>query len=219
MPTVCLVDSPPESSFATALKSVDLVCSEELRIEKASDLSAVPTTEYDIVLIKKERVESTFAHDVRRLRARIRSPLLIATKQLAVPAYQELSEVRGLVIVQEPFGTNALPGLIEKALQGKLLTRQCAPRFLTNEPVRVLDQKTGLILQSRMLNYSPTGAFLQYAGISLRVGSRLRLDFESTGDMRTKQHSFDAKVIWIKDATTGGKERGVGVQFMSEVSL
>ncbi len=219
MPIVCLVNSSRESSFANALKGLDLVSARELRLMEATDLQSVPTSEFDIVLINNDRAGSSFTTDVRRLRARVHSPFLVATRQIAIPAYQELSEVRGLVIVQEPFGTNALPGLIERALQGKLLTRECAPRFLTDEPVRILDQKTGLILQSRMMNYSPTGAFLRYAGISLRVGSRLRLDFVNTGGSRAGTHSFDAKVIWIKNAPALGKERGVGVQFLNDVAV
>lgn len=219
MSVACFVNQSHLSKLKSIITDLEIVRNGQLKLIQVNDLAQVPDADHDLLVIAMDRIENHLAKKLRALRLRSNSPVLIAAQQIAVTAYQELAELRGLAVVQEPFGTNALPALIQKSLQGELLTRESTPRFLTNEPVRLLDTKTGLLVHSRMMNYSPTGAFLQYAGISLQVGSRLRLDFVNASGVRAKPQYFDAKVIWIKDAEAKPGTRGVGVQFMRDVAL
>lgn len=95
--------------------------------------------------------------------------------------------------------------------------RPPSARFETDQAVRLLVMRTGLLVPTRMLNYSATGAFLQYRGIALRVGDFVHMNVAgSQTNLRNREAmEFTGKVVWIKDGSGDPRspERGIGVQF------
>lgn len=112
------------------------------------------------------------------------------------------------------------PGALE-AILSKIVTKediQAArfPRFQTDQTVRLMVTATGLLIPTRMKNYSAGGAFLEYRGISLKVGDHIQVAIPAIEEKsRTKaRRPFDAKVIWISSGDNPrSPSRGVGIQF------
>ena len=75
--------------------------------------------------------------------------------------------------------------------------------------------RSGLLVPTRMMNYSNGGAFRSYRGISLRISDTIQVGL--TDEQSAKAAGvvlFNAKVAWIQGGTDPrDHDRGVGVQF------
>lgn len=152
---------------------------------------------------------------------------LVLAEQITIRAYQQLTQIKDLITLQKPFELDLLSTLAGKLMLSSEVPdgRQRFPRFITDEPARMMVMKSGLLITTRMKNYSAGGAFLEYKGISLRPGDRIQVNLLSNdqlqiGSNKTKKNLLiHAKVVWIKNGDNPRSPgRGVGVQFEKQVT-
>lgn len=143
--------------------------------------------------------------------------LLIVAHQIPVFAYRKIVTLKNAVVMQKPITAADLKQMLEK-LEGNLdLAPVRFPRFHTHQPARIMVLKNGLLIPTYMKNYSAGGAFLEYRGISLRIGDRLQIGMvDEHGQFKPKESiQYQAKVVWIHDGQDPKfPDRGVGVQFV-----
>ncbi len=147
----------------------------------------------------------------------VKSRFLILAQQISIHAYRHVSSMKNLVTLQMPCSEALFQRVIEEVLYGSYdHDRKKFPRFITNEPVRMVVMETGLLIPTRMRNYSMTGAFLEYKGFSLRVGHNLKVNMinQENPPSRTSLQ-LDAKVVWVREEEgRAGKTNGIGIQFL-----
>ncbi len=153
---------------------------------------------------------------VRRLSELIsNAPILILANQVALSSYQTVHSLPNAVTLQKPLDLRIFETVLEKVTSGKDFKPKVCPRFATDEEARMMQLRTGLLIPTRMRNYSAGGAFLEYRGISLEVGDEIHISL-ACRDLRVAKETFQAraKVIWIsKGEDSRSPTRGVGVQF------
>jgi Tfp pilus assembly protein PilZ len=144
-------------------------------------------------------------------------PILILADQITIYSYNAVDQLENTVTLQKPFDSRIFESLLEKTASGKDFKPKVCPRFITDEEVRTLQMRTGLLIPTRMRNYSSGGAFLEYHGISLEVGDEIQISLKSA-QLKNAKGSFQvkAKVVWIREGDhSRSAARGVGVQFIS----
>lgn len=157
--------------------------------------------------------ELEIVHRLSRLAPNV--PILILANQVALSSYQSVHSLQNMVTLQKPFDVRNFESLLEKVTAGKDFKPKVCPRFATDEEARMMQLRTGLLIPTRMRNYSAGGAFLEYRGISLEVGDELHISL-ACRDLRVTKETFQAraKVIWISNGEDSrSPTRGVGVQF------
>jgi len=145
------------------------------------------------------------------------SQFLILARQISIHAYRQVSMMNNFVTMQTPCSELLLKGVIGELLSHKTVDDQKKfPRFITDEPVRMVVMETGLLIPTRMRNYSMSGAYLEYKGISLRVGHTLKVNLVNQENAKQKNSlQLNAKVVWVReDSGRSGSSSGVGVQFL-----
>lgn len=142
--------------------------------------------------------------------------ILITAYEIFIYAFQQVTKMKSVLTLQKPFSSYILPALVDKMLDEDEIKMDRCPRFITNQPVNMMILKNGLLIPTRMKNYSAGGAFLEYKGISLKVGDKIQMNLLAKDITKLKESfQLQAKVVWIKggnDPTV--TERGVGVQFL-----
>ena len=150
-------------------------------------------------------------------------PLIILAFEISLYAFQQIAKMNHMVTLQKPYNEAVFDAILGRLLASEKDPAARLPRFITDQPVRMLVMNSGLLIPTRMKNYSAGGAFLEYRGISLKVGDRLqlRMDGETVTDADAaaatgkEETALQAKVIWIKDGDNPrSPARGVGVQFI-----
>lgn len=176
---------------------------------------------YDLVIFNCDHLSETLTNHILHFASRVQSTqVLLLARQISVYAYRQVGQMRNVLAMQTPFEYGIFEEVVRQQLAGAssdAITR--FPRFVTNEPARMVVMDTGILVSTRMRNYSAGGAFLEYKGISIRVGQNVQL---SLGQQELKQASahwqLGAKVIWIRDeGSKAGVARGVGVKFNADV--
>jgi hypothetical protein len=143
------------------------------------------------------------------------SPIVVCVAELEVMAFRRIREIPNVVAMQNPPDQGLFAATLEKLAAGERSGIRQSPRFLTDEPVRALELKSGLLLSTRVRNYSLTGAFLEYQGISLKVGDRLQLNLAPGAPAPRMDALVDARVVWVRPGDgPQSAARGVGVEFM-----
>lgn len=177
---------------------------------------------YDLVIFNCTHLSESLTNHILHFASRVRNTqVLLLARQISVYAYRQVGQMRNVLALQVPFEYSLLEEVIRQQLAGSSSEAIFRfPRFVTNEPARMVVMDTGILVSTRMRNYSVGGAFLEYKGISVRVGQNVQL---SLGQQEAKQASahwqLGAKIIWIRDeGSKAGVARGVGVKFNSDVS-
>lgn len=219
MRIVCFINQIEDHELQEMLQGWALPQKKTVQLLEVTTLSLLAPGTCDFVLVNLNKITPQFIQELKTFRHQINVPVLLMANQIPVAAYQQLAELRRILVLQTPLSPQVLHSLLNRALSGELLGQDCLPRFLTDEPVRVIDTRTGLLLQTRMLNYSPTGAFLEYRGISVKIGARLKLEFVNDRHGYAERLRYEAKVIWIKGGHGTEGCRGVGVQFYNDVQV
>lgn len=141
--------------------------------------------------------------------------LLVLADHITIFSYKEVASFKNSIALQKPLQPAMFLGLLEKAIcKDEDLTPIRSPRFIINEAVRIVAEKTGLMVPTRMRNYSAGGAFLEYHGISLKVGDRLSMRMTREGKL-AEHLDVKAKVVWIREGDgPRSAMRGIGIQFL-----
>ncbi len=145
-------------------------------------------------------------------------PILIVAKQIALECYRKIDLLQNTVALQVPFHTEIFTTLLGRICAGREFKPKISSRFVTNEEVRVLSLETGLMINSRMRNYSSGGVFIEYRGISLKVGERVQISMASQLALEEESHlHLQAKVVRERkiDDNPQSPARGVGLQFVA----
>jgi|GEM_PF-2763390 len=144
-----------------------------------------------------------------------RCKVLILARQISIGAYRRLNQIKNIVTLQIPCNPSFFEKLATELIYNSHYQITRSPRFITNEPVRVMVMHSGLLINTRMRNYSSGGAFLEYNGIHLKIGDILKVNMHSKDNPpHREQYMIDAKVIWIQDEQSLKTTiRGVGVTF------
>lgn len=148
--------------------------------------------------------------------------LFILAQQISLFVYQQISIMENIITIQLP----CTPKLLGRAIQAhaersasqSIEPLKKFPRFITDEPVRLMVMDSGLLISSRMLNYSIGGAFIEYNGISMRIGNSLKVNFlNQESESSTKMGlQLNGRVVWIKNSQDPlNDQRGVGVKFFN----
>jgi hypothetical protein len=120
------------------------------------------------------------------------------------------------VTLQKPFQPEMFESIVSKVILEKSVRPSQLPRFVTDEPARMIVLRTGLLVSTRMKNYSAGGAFLQYHGISVKVGDKIQLNLTDS----TAMSSIRAEIRWITAGENArSPSRGVGVRFLETPSM
>jgi hypothetical protein len=141
---------------------------------------------------------------------------LVLVRQPSLLACRRLSEIQNIATLQIPCETavfqKAIKEIVNKPLGRNLIG---SSRFQTDEPVRMIAMDTGLLIQTRMKNFSGTGAFLEYRGISLKVGSRLSINFvDQEGVGNNKGLKLNGRVVWVQHkGSDQAPLKGIGIEF------
>lgn len=176
------------------------------------------TEVYDIVLCNMTKLNDSQLTWLQPLVQRNpHTQFLVLAQQISISAYRQMALHSHIITLQQPCAR----GLIENLIKELILRNKAGndhrsfPRFITDEPVRMIVMDTGLLIPTRMLNYSSGGAFLEYKGISLKVGYQLKVNFIKQDTPKDKSGlQLDARVVWVRDGDGRSKTvRGVGVQF------
>jgi hypothetical protein len=169
---------------------------------------------FNLAVINQTHLDEHSAPPLIKLNRSLPSlPLLVLSQQISIFAYRKIGQLNNFVTLQKPFQDTVFSNLVQKIISEQPIQPSILPRFVTDEPVRILVLGTGLHLTSRMKNYSAGGAFVQYRGISMKVGDRLRVGFPNSGD-RSESASLRGHVRWIKEGDgPSSAMRGIGIQF------
>ncbi len=145
------------------------------------------------------------------------SQFLILSKKISIHAYRNVSMMKNLIAVQIPCSDELLLRLVQQIGNEISVPEQNKfPRFITDEPVRMVVMETGLLIPTRMKNYSTSGAYLEYKGISLRVGHNLKVNLINQENPPSKKSlQLNARVVWVKEENRrSGRTSGIGIQFI-----
>lgn len=166
---------------------------------------------YDVARFTKDKLQF-----LARLRQAVPSMKILAlANQASLTSYQGLQQIPRLGVLQKPWFDEDFNATLSALLTGTWKQVQDHvqpfPRFQTDEAASLVVLRTGLLLNTRLLNYSPTGGFFQYSGISLKVGDAVQLSVNQAGE---GSQQMRGKVIWVQGADPNQiAERGVGVRF------
>ncbi len=180
--------------------------------------TAFETVGYDIILFHCENLNEQQLQWLLPLsRKSQHSQFLILSHQISIHAYRNVATMNNLITIQMPSTNQLIQKVLNEFLSGTILNDQTKfPRFITDEPVRMIVMETGLLIPTRMRNYSMGGAYLEYKGISLRVGHTLKVNLMNQENISAKKVlQLDARVVWVKqEPGRKGRACGIGIQFL-----
>lgn len=142
------------------------------------------------------------------------SQFLILAQQISIHAYRLVASMGNIITLQLPLKDELLKQVVSQLMPKASSELKRFPRFITDEPVRMVVMETGLLIPSRMKNYSMSGAFIEYKGIHLRVGHNLKVNLpKQESPLAKKKLQLDGRIIWIREAHGKLASNGIGVQF------
>lgn len=141
--------------------------------------------------------------------------ILIAAQEIPVSVYRQIVYLQSTFTLQKPYTDEKFLEVLNKVETNQELKPTRFPRFITDQPVRICVLGSGLLIPTRMRNYSGGGAFLEYRGINLKVGDKLQIGFGADFVRPKEREQLKAKVIWIRtNDNPTSPDRGVGIQFI-----
>jgi len=174
-------------------------------------------TQFDFILFDCDWLDKSEVQFLQQLNTiTIDTPIVVMARQITIYSYGQVHEMKNIVTMQMPCEPQVFLAVVERVLQKENVKPDVCPRFITNMAVRIVVLENGLYLPTRLRNYSATGAFLEYHGISLKVGDRIQINLGRTQEQTKKNDSLlkNAKVVWIREGESSrSPARGVGVQF------
>lgn len=143
------------------------------------------------------------------------SALVILSPQMDHPTLKKMEKIYKSVIIQKPVRKNDLLGVIKKFMNEQTVPQRLSERFYTDNPSQVESFGTTAKTNTRMLNVSRTGAYLECnESPKFAVGDLIRLDVELNQLRKTR--SVHAKVVWLSPLTSTSGGFGTGVHFIPD---
>ncbi len=143
------------------------------------------------------------------------SALVILTPQVDHPTLKKMEKIYKSVIIQKPIRRNDLLGILKKFMGDQIVPQRLAERFYTDNPSQIESFGTAAKTNSRMLNLSRTGAYLELnESPKFAVGDLIRLDVELNQLRKTR--SVHAKVVWLSPLASTSGGFGTGVHFIPD---
>jgi Tfp pilus assembly protein PilZ len=143
------------------------------------------------------------------------SALVILSPQVDHPTLKKMEKIYKSVIVQKPVRKNDLLGVIKKFMGDQIVPQRLAERFYTDHPSQIESFGTAAKTNSRMLNVSKTGAYLETnESPKFAVGDLIRLDVELNQLRKTR--SVHAKVVWVSPLHSSAGGFGTGIHFIPD---
>lgn len=148
------------------------------------------------------------------LKIKPKASLIVLADHITIFSYKEIAKFHNTIALQKPMQPAVFLSLLDKATRREDVTPDRSPRFIIDEAVRIVAERSGLVVPTRMRNYSAGGAFLEYRGISLKVGDRLSMRMTKIGK-DNEPLDVKAKVVWIREGDSPtSAARGIGIQFL-----
>lgn len=143
-------------------------------------------------------------------------PVLVLSEQISLFSYRRIGALKNTLAIQKPCDERAIISIVNRMVMGHDFKPTASPRFITDIPVKLVHMKSGLLVPTRMRNYSATGAFLEYKGLSFKVGDTIDIKLETQDkDSFDEAMQMRAKVVWVKEGDQSQATiRGIGVQFI-----
>lgn len=218
-----LCDAPDQSQeLHDALVATELYEVISARGKLLTNL-AVSLKKYSLVIFDCDRLGEEELSQLLKISdlmedGRTSGQILVLAEQISIFAYRQVARMKNMVTLQKPFSRGMFNAVLAKLAATGNRDDAPFPRFITDEPVRMVVMKTGLLIPTRMKNYSAGGAFLEYRGISLKVGDTIQLNLGNRDSMqRSRGFQLRARVAWIKEGDgPRSVSRGVGIQFLDQ---
>jgi hypothetical protein len=141
------------------------------------------------------------------------APILVTADQISLYSYRKVDIFKNMIAIQKPIEEIVCLSLLQKMISSENFCVSPCPRFITDESVSLVHLKSGLMIPTRMRNYSFGGAFLEYKGMAVKTGDTVNMNI-SRG--RGENLQVTAKVVWTRNGENSGSPlRGIGVQFKS----
>lgn len=216
-PLLYLIPSSPSSKDVySRLQLVDSCETVNGSVTKL--LNRLPVdVEINIIIFDFNVVDAGNFETVLRLTRHYRDiPILVLANEIPIYIYQRVARLKSAITLQKKCSQETLESTLSKVAAGGEVSPSRFPRFETSQDVRMIVLNSGLLIPTRMTNYSAGGAFLEYKGISLKAGDQLQIGIPIYNEaiLRTTDQ-MRARVVWIADGTRNpSKARGVGVCFI-----
>lgn len=140
--------------------------------------------------------------------------ILVFTNQIVIAVYQALYQIKNITVLSRESSLEKIQAIVQKIVTTGDLEK-IADRFTMDQPVHIVVLRTGQVMQSTIRDYSATGAFLEYRGISIEVGDVLQIGILEKVDSKYKQsHQIKAEVTDIKVKQFEKLTKGLGVRFL-----
>jgi len=189
-----------------------------LNIQTFDRLDASVSTESESMIVDCNVLQHKGFEKILQLRKslHVRSTLVLA-KQIPIETYRNLFYLPNIAALQKPFPMQTFDSVFNRLDTNQPVLPTRFPRFDTDEAVRFVELRSGLLIPSRMKNYSVGGAFLEYRGVSLQPGDKIQLGFAPNEFVLPKNSiQLKARVIWVRSTSKDMSDRGVGVQFLEQ---
>lgn len=188
----------------------------DLHVQSLSDPDSLQSTSSTALILDCKILNDQGLSKLLELRKSLLvDSTLVLARQIPIETYRNLFYLPSTATLQKPFPFPAFDSALSQLTSSQPVAPTPFPRFKTDEPVRFVELRTGLIIPSRMKNYSIGGAFLEYRGVSLQPGDNVQIGFSPNQYVLPKNSiQLKARVVWVKATTKNIFERGVGVQFL-----
>ncbi len=199
-----------------SLLPVEIICSVDLN-ESLQWLKQKPL---QLVLFQVEKFHQDQLDWIRGIRQLgYDNGILLSTQELQLSEdIQNVVNRHRLNFIHHPARDKNLVGLVKKLLIMRSLPQQRFQRFLTREKAQMETYLSGKTWTTHMYNLSEGGAYCEFeAKPQLETGDLVRLKVHL--DDVEKQHSVNAKVVWLtkKGHIKGGP--GAGVMFIKNSEI
>lgn len=143
------------------------------------------------------------------------SAVVMLAPQVDLPLIKRMEKVYKSVLIQKPVKKNDLIGVIRKYLADQIVPQRLHERFHTDTKSSVEAFGSAARTNSKMLNISKTGAYLECPETpKFSVGDLVRVDVEL--EELKKIRSVHAKVVWVCPLNTQSSLYGAGVHFIPD---
>lgn len=140
-------------------------------------------------------------------------PVLVMAKMTQSQALNSLRVMDSVVFLEKPFEPKDLVGIVRKMLHARAVAQRVFRRFSTDESAEILSVGKTEVFESRVVNLSKGGAYLEsIESMPVQIGDLVRLKVALKDVNRS--YTVPSRVVWTGRAMEGRPGAGTGVQFV-----